>query len=133
VDVDVIVGLFGPMLAWTDYYGPQSFGWNFFSLGEGDEVAISSYGVREYAAKAGRPFEAAIAMMAMSQVWANMFVGLEFHTETRGCPFDFCEDRSDLVGSIKRMELCPESLAAIPLYEQSSVKKCLEAIRDYSR
>lgn len=133
IEVDVIVGLFGPMLAWTERDDSLNWAWNYFSLGEGDEVAISAYGIRHYAEEAGRPYEAAIAMMAMSQVWASMYPDLHFHSESRGCPFDFCENRSDLIFSIKRMELCPESLSAIPVTERHSVEKCLEAIRSYVR
>ncbi|WP_395494597.1 hypothetical protein [Acetobacter sp. KSO5] len=134
INVDVIVGLFAPMLAYTIDNGDNtlSLEWNYFSVGEGREVAISSYGIREYASKAGRPFEAAIAMMTMAQVWSSIY-NVGFHEETRGCPFDFCENRDDLVGAIKRMELCAQSLEAIPANERDSVLKCLEAIRDYCR
>ncbi len=122
------------MLAWTEREGDRIDDWNrnYFSLGERTEVTISSFGLRDYAQRAGRTYEAAIALLAMTQVWSNIY-NVEYHQATHGCPFDFCENRDDLVGVIKRMEMCPQSLAAIPSDERDSVLRCLDAIRGYVR
>ncbi len=134
IHVDVIAGLFSPMLAWTESDDAKTvdYGWNFFSLGEGPDVAISVYGLRDYAKEAGRPFEAAVALLTLAQVWASLY-GTRFHQQSRGCPFDFCENRDDLVGAISKMEICSESLEEIPADERESVTKCLNVIRTYAR
>ena len=133
VDVDIIAGLFGPMLAFRDGEGSkQELHWNYFSLGVGKEVAISVFDIREYANTAGRPFEAAVALILLAQVFANVY-GVQFHKQTKECLFDFCENRDDLVEVIRRGKLCAESQAAIPLEDRESVEKCLQAIREYQR
>jgi hypothetical protein len=129
VKVDLIAGLFGPMLAFQDG-GGLSF--NYFSTPIGKNVAVSVFEIRDFAKQAGRPFEAAVAMITLAQVWARLY-DLDYHPETRGCPFDYCGNRVDLVHTIRKAELCPESLAAIPVNVRESVEKCLQTIREYQR
>lgn len=129
VKVDLIAGLFGPMLA---FHEDSELNFNYFSIPVGKNVAVSVFEVRDYAKQAGRPFEAAVAMITLAQVWAKLY-DIGYHDETRGCPFDYCENRVDLVDSIRGAKLCPESLAAIPANARDSVEKCLQAIREYQR
>ncbi len=129
VGVDVIVGLVHPMLLWTE---GKSIGWNYFSIGQGECSVVSSYGVRQYSKQAKRPFEASIAMMAMAQVWANMFE-ISFHDETLGCPMDFNQQRGGLVESFKKMTLCSECLDKIPSTARDGVEGCLAALKDYKQ
>lgn len=135
VDVDMIAGLFGPMLAYkreVEGKDQLDFSWNLFSVGSGAEIGVSVFGVREYALSASRPFEAAVALLTLAEVWAVLY-GIKFHPETRGCVFDECENRDDLVGVIRNVELCPDSLAAIPSEERGNVERCLQLIRSYAR
>lgn len=133
VGVDIIAGLFEPMLAFSQMQSDRKeFHWNYFSLGEDDEVAISVHGLRDYAAAAGRPFEAAVALLTLAQIWSSLF-NVKFHKESRGCIFDFCRDRDDLVDVIREARLCPQSLTDIPQIERDDVEKCLQAIREYQR
>ncbi|AQS92438.1 hypothetical protein A0U94_14820 (plasmid) [Gluconobacter albidus] len=133
VQVDVMAGLFSPMLAYVDGEGAtKQYHWNYFSLGVGVEVAISVYGLREYAQRAGRPFEAAVAILTLAQIWSALY-GASFHPQSRGCAFDFCQNRDDLVEVIRQVKLCPDSIAEIPLDARESVEKCLQVIREYRR
>ena len=130
VAVDMIAGLFAPMLAFRDE--DDHLIWNYFSGPIGKNIAISAYGVRDYATQAGRPFEAAIALMTLSQVWGRLY-GVGYHGESLGCVYDFCENRDDLVRVIRTADICEASLADIPEDERDNVQKCLAAIRNYTR
>lgn len=133
VDVDILVGLFAPMLAFVEVKGlKKKYHWNYFSLGLGEEVAVSVHGLREYAQRVGRPFETAVAILTLAQVWSALY-GVRFHPESRGCAFDFCENRDDLMEVIRRGKLCPDCFAVIPRDARESVEKCLLAITEYSR
>lgn len=134
VSVDLIAGLFAPMLAFkeTTETGETEFSWNLFSVGQGSQIGVSVYGVREYALAAKRPFESAVALLVLGQVWSAIY-GVEFHRATRGCVFDYCENRDELIEVIRRAELCPESLEAVPSEGQSGVEICLKVIREYQR
>jgi len=85
---------------------------------------VSTYGVRDYASQADVSFARATLSLCLSELlrqdprWK-----LEEHPETVGCLLDFCENRDDLVVSLKRMafehKACrskvrdPDMLAAI--------------------
>jgi hypothetical protein len=45
---------------------------------------------------------------------------------------DYCDDRKDIVVSLKKMEICPQSLEELPAYARTSVAKIIEAIREYT-
>jgi uncharacterized integral membrane protein len=136
VGVDMLAGLVAPLLAFKEPDG--GFHWNYFSWSPDDgdaisrEVVVSTADVREFAAKAKRPVEAAIAVVTVAQVWAALFK-VDFHDDTRGCLFDFCEDRTDLVGTFKAIRISDASLKQFPEVERPSVTKCVDAIQSYAR
>lgn len=129
VEVDLLAGLVGPMLAFIE---DGELRWNYFSVPVGENVVISVSDLREYAGEARRPFEAAVAILVLAQVWAKLY-DHGYHEESRGCPFDFCESRHDLVGTIRHAELCGECMRAIPREDLADAQKCLSAVRDYTR
>lgn len=135
VGVDMLAGLVAPLLAFEE---EGSFHWNYFSWSPGGdsaisrEVMVSTADVREFAAKAQRPVEAAIAVVTVAQVWAALF-NVNFHADSRGCLFDFCEDRTDLIGTFKSITISEASLGEFPEIERPSITKCVDAIRSYTR
>jgi hypothetical protein len=129
VGVDRMVGLVGPMLAWSE---DGDFNWNFFLVPDGDDVLVSAFEIRDFAHQAHRSFEAAMAMLVVRSVWALNF-NIPSNLQSVGCIFDFCEQRSDLISVLRRMEISPACLDRIPHDERENVQKCLEAIREYSR
>jgi hypothetical protein len=112
---------------------PGRFSWNLFWTGESRTFIVSAYDVADYADEAGRPIEACVASMAVAAALAALFPKIETHLETRGCLFDYCEDRSDIVRGFREMAICAESLALFPEWAQAPVGKVLAAIRAYER
>lgn len=99
--LDVLVALTPAMIAFEENGAPR---WNYFSAGNGDVSVVSTCDLREFSAQAGRPYEAAIGMLIAAQVLASRN-DMEYHDETRGCIFDFNEKRSELVDSIRGMDI----------------------------
>ena len=47
-------------------------------------------------------------LQALGTIVLSLFANLGMHNETRGCPFDFCDDPSDIDESLPLASLCPE-------------------------
>lgn len=130
VAVDTLVGVVAPMLAWKQEDGRLR--WNFFAVGDGSEVMVSTYDLRDFAVEAGRTFEASVAMLIMAQIWSLMF-GIDYHDDCRSCLFDYCENRSDLANALREITIDADCLDRIPQDERVHVETCLRTIRDYRR
>lgn len=104
--LDVLIGLTPAMIAFADTEGPK---WNYYAAGQENVSVVSTCDLREYSAKAGRPYEAAIGMLVATQVFA-LRNDMDYHAETRGCIFDFNENRVDLVESIRGMHIDPDCM-----------------------
>jgi hypothetical protein len=132
--VDFLVIVLAAML--MDYdednNGKQTLDWNYFSLSQKNVVIASAYDLRDYAKQVKRPFEACLAALIFAQLLSEMF-DLEAHEETRGCLSDYCENRADLMLSLRGISLCKDCLEKIPNPSRSSVVSVLDAIRDYRR
>lgn len=99
--LDVLVALTPAMIAFEENGAPR---WNYFAAGDGDVSVVSTCDLREFSTKAGRPYEAAIGMLIAAQVLASRN-DMVYHDETRGCIFDFNEERTELVDSIRGMRI----------------------------
>lgn len=120
--LDLIVGLTPAMLAFDDD-GPH---WNYFSVGQEKASIVSTFDLREYAKSAGKPYEAAVGMLIASQVLA-LRNDIKFHSETRGCIFDFDANRTDLVESIRGMHIDSECMANFKDKDEAKSAKSLVA------
>jgi hypothetical protein len=109
--LDVVIGMTPAMIAYEKEDGPV---WNYYSIGVGSTALISTYSLREYAHQAKRPYEAAIGMLVIGQLLALRNEHLDYHTETRGCVFDFNEQRGGLVQSLGSMRIDDSCLELIP-------------------
>lgn len=118
-ELDSLVGITPSMLA---FHEDDEFFWNYFSYGnDGPLSVVSTFGLRDYAARAGRPFEAAVGMLIVGQLISTRN-HLDFHKETRGCPLDFNEDRKSLVESIRSMRFDAECLKEIEARDPNEAK-----------
>jgi cytochrome P450 len=106
VQADYLIGLTPAMVAGG--YRNEVF-WNYFSAAQGRVLMVSTTDLREYAAKARRPFEVAVGGLMVATLLAQMTEGLDFH-ENRGCIFDKNEDRHTLVRNIRKPAIEPECL-----------------------
>ena len=95
--------------------------YNYCSWSRGKVVIVSAADVRDFAKRARRRFEIALASMILAQVLAAVDRRVGFHEETRGCIFDFNEERSTLVRSFRRLQIEPSCLATIsPQYREAA-------------
>ena len=130
LELDLLVCVVAPMIMDQLKGG---IGWNFFSTSYADVAVVSAYDLRNYAAQANRPFEAALAAVVLAAVLAAVFNKVRFHDETRGCILDYCENRGDIVEKLRALDICQESLAQVPESAQDTVRKMLDAIKGYQR
>lgn len=96
---------------------------------------VSTYQLREFAERAGRPFEAAVGFLIVGQMIATRN-DMPFHRDTRGCALDFNEDRASLVESIQGMRLdseCAEMLKQKDPEEARVADAMLSALRRMRR
>jgi hypothetical protein len=100
--LDSLVGVTRHMIAFTE---DESLHYNYFSFSEGDEFLVSSYGMREYAQKAGKPFRAAVGYVIIGQLLAAVNPKIHYHPETKGCLFDFNESRDSIVEGVKSLKI----------------------------
>jgi hypothetical protein len=107
--------------------------WNLFSTCRGKLVLVSSSGLREYAQQAGRPFEYAVAGVILAQLMAALHPRLAFHQETRGCLFDYHEDRSGIVQVLKDPRIDEECLARMTPKVRTMATAMVEALRQYAK
>jgi hypothetical protein len=127
--VDYLVGITQYMIAIEEedvYY------WNYFSNAQRRVILASAYDLREYATKAGRPFEVAVTIVALAQLLAQLNKKIDYHVN-RGCFFDENIDRVSVVKSLKKAEIEPDCLDKIEPKYRSAVEAMMTALRDYQR
>ena len=142
--IDVLVCLVRPMimdLLTLKDDDVDSIGWNYFSTYDDNMILASSYGLREYALQANRPFEAALAIVILGQVISQHVPPadpskekeLGFHFQTRACVMDYCEQREDLAKVLRKPAICPDCLGKIAASARKPVLAMLKAIEEYKR
>ncbi|MGD0192622.1 MAG: hypothetical protein ABSD74_17935 [Rhizomicrobium sp.] len=107
--------------------------YNYYSTSQAGSIFVSAYGVEGYAKRAKRPYEAAIAALILGQLLADKSDVIEFHEETRGCLFDFNEDRDTLVRMLRKMTIEPSCLEKIPDGLRRAGEQMLKVIAEYRR
>lgn len=129
-ELDSMVGITPAMLA---FHEDNDTHWNYFSYGNGGPLSVvSTFGLRDYAARAGRSFEAAVGMLIVGQLISTRN-HLDFHKDTRGCPLDFNEDRKSLVESIRSMRFDAKCLKAIGARDPNEAKSARELMNTLRR
>lgn len=129
-ELDSLVGITPAMLA---FHEDNDTHWNYFSYGNGGPLSVvSTFGLRDYAGRAGRPFEAAVGLLIVGQLISTRN-DLDFHEDTRGCPLDFNEDRESLIESIRLMRFDAECLKAIKARDANEAKSALDLMNTLRR
>lgn len=82
--------------------------WNYFtsSVTDSDSIfVVSTFDLRRYAQKAKKSFAKAVFRLCLSMLVASdPRLDIDFHKETTGCLFDFCENRDDILVGLKKMK-----------------------------
>lgn len=125
--LDHLIGIAPAMIALGE--GEEIF-WNYFSVAEKRISFVSTYGVYGYARKAHRPFEVAVAGIALSSLLATLNPKVEFHEENRGCLFDFNRDRDSIVKTLRKAMIEPSCLARLEPRYREAAAAMVAALRD---
>jgi len=140
--IDLLVCLIAPMVMdelTVAEDGQEGIAWNYFTTSEGKTIIVSAHGVRDYAEKAARSFESALAVLIVGQLVCNYTETadanqpLAYHDETRGCVLDYCGNRDDLMKVIAKPALCAECLAKVHPNARKGVLNMIKAIAEYQR
>ncbi|MGY8666211.1 hypothetical protein Q3C01_28210 [Bradyrhizobium sp. UFLA05-109] len=134
VQSDLLVCLLAPLIA-NRVTEPRAVGRNgialdFFSVSSNRIVLVSAFGLRNYAMKVGRPFEASLAALIVAEVFVECF-GLKEHDDTRGCIMDYCDNRDDIVHLLQKLEICADSLKELPAHARNDALQIVKTIREY--
>lgn len=130
--VDYLVGLTQYMIAGEE---DGQFFWSYFSAASPNNriLLVSAYELRDYARRAGRPFEVAVGMLVIGQLLATINKKVEFHFVDTGCLFDFNDDRVSVIESIKRAEIEPSCVALMDAKYREAAQAMMEALRNYRK
>jgi hypothetical protein len=129
IGVEYLIGITPSMVAGDD---DGSIYWNHLSTSHGRTILASAYGMHAHAHKAGRPFEVAVALVAIAQLLATLNTRVQYHDDV-GCLFDYTQDHRAIVKSLRQPmieEVCFKRLA--PRY-QDAAAALVAALGDYER
>lgn len=129
IGVDYLVGITQHMVAWEE---GENIYWNYFSTSEKEIILVSAYDMREYAAQADRPYEAAVASTIIAQLLQEISEASLFHDENRGCLFDFNEDRDTIVEALRKARIEKACLQLVDEKYRDAAEKMVRALRNYS-
>jgi len=106
--------------------------WNYYTASRKKTHLISVYKLREYAAQAGRTFEAAVAMLIIAELLfkLNSNKELKYH-EDRGCLFDFIHKDENMINSLKELKIEDSCLALIDNKYRQTAIDVIKALRNY--
>lgn len=130
--VDYLVGLSGARIAGVvdDEEGHVVHS-DFFSSTEGRVCLASTFGLRELAAKAGCPFESAVAYVFLGSLFTAMNSDVEFH-EDRGCLLDYNYDRSTIINGLRDPKLDTDCRGHIRPAYRGMAESLVKTLRKYS-
>ncbi|HSB09704.1 MAG TPA: hypothetical protein VLM38_09490 [Blastocatellia bacterium] len=127
--VDYLVGITRYKVAWED--GEDVY-WDYFTTSDKGVILVSAYDMREYSSEAGRPLETAMAGMVIAQLLQELHKKALFHTENRGCLFDFNDERDTIVESIRAARIEDKCLMKIDAKYRDAARSMVKALKDYS-
>jgi hypothetical protein len=107
--------------------------WDHFAATANGTILLSVTDVREYAERAGRPYEAAVGVLLTSALFVAVVERLDFHIKDTGCIFDNNGHRASLVDTIHALRVDDTCMAKLDLLEQQSLKGMLGVLRRMKR
>lgn len=93
------------LVAFTRWLVTDDEWFNLFAAGSDKHSVISVKDLRQYATRAGRTFEYAIAYALAAQLLVTYEAQMDYHDDTNACLLDFCENRADIVKGLKAGKL----------------------------
>ena len=127
--IDYLAGITASLIADEDEDEVQ---WNLFATWSARLVLVSSFQLREFAAKAERPFEAAVMGLVVAALLATRHSRLRFHDDT-GCLFDYNEKRADIVRVLRQPRIEDGCLERIPTKHRAVALAIVRTLDRYGR
>ncbi|MEO8673157.1 MAG: hypothetical protein ABI411_17715 [Tahibacter sp.] len=127
--LDMVVGLTPAMVAGDS--GGEIY-WNHYCSVSDGTALVSTADLREFAIKAGRPFEAAVGLLMVGAVLVRFNASLEYHAN-RGCVLDYNEDRVSLIDVIRDPKICPECAEKLDPIQKVAASEMLKVLRKMKR
>ncbi len=108
--------------------------WNLFWAISDNCGLVSTADLREFAERAGRTPEMAVATHLVTSLLAEFAAddGV-LHAELRGCIFDYNEDREGLIGSLRRPYLEEACERTLPRRLRGPAQQLIETLDTYRR
>jgi hypothetical protein len=131
IGVHYLVGITRYMVAGTDEDG-ELF-WNYIAVTKRKSMVVSAYDLRDFARKADRPFEVAVAALVIAQVLDATNKRLSFHRKDTGCLFDFNESRVSLVKTMHDLKIDDGCLKKMDPKDRDAAVAMIDALRSYTR
>lgn len=127
--LDYLVGITPTMIAGEDVN--REVNWDYFSSSRGRLILASTYELRRFALKAGRPFEVAVGALITAQLLVAVNPRLDYHSENRKCLFDYNDDRVSIVDALKTLGIEDECLRKIRPEYREVARDLVEALKVY--
>ena len=133
--VDYLCGLTPTVIIGRDANRKKPY-WDLFtSTGEDPKTfLVSTFELRDFASKADRPFEMLVAWLMVAQLLGSIHRrrGLRFHPDT-GCLFDFNNERTGIIESVKSPMIEPDCLKLIPPTHRKAAQALMGALATYGK
>lgn len=126
--LDYLVGITPSMVAFED---AGQVHWNNFATYDKRLVLASTYDLRMFAEKAGRPFEVAVGGLICSMLLVAVNPKLGYHQENTGCLFDMNLDRKSIVKTIKNARIDERCMSLMQPKYRPVAEALLEVLRNY--
>jgi hypothetical protein len=101
--------------------------YNYFS-GPSDQderfLFLSADQLKTFSKEAGTKYEEGLVYMLVAQLICY-FTTIRYHSETRGCVMDFCENREDIVKGFQERTFCKACSKQLP---EGEFKKAIEQL-----
>lgn len=130
IGIDLIVGMTPAMVAGVSHDGGVY--WNHISSVSGKTILISTADMRQWAEKAGRPFEAAIGASLVTTLLIAINNKLRYHKDT-GCLFDFKGSRISFADTLKALQIEDSCLAKMTQEQKETALAMLSVLRRMKR
>lgn len=128
--LDLIVGMTPAMVAGVSHDG--GIYWNNISSVLDKTILLSTADMRQWAEKAGRPFEAAIGAALVSTLLIATNEELGYHQDT-GCLFDYNDSRISFVNTLKTLKIEDCCLARMTQEQIEAALSMLSVLRRMKR
>lgn len=124
--VDCLIGITPALIAGQN---PTEIFWNHFASTKHKLILLSTADLRDFSAKAGRPFEAGVGMLLVAALLVSRNERLCYHKVDTGCIFDYNESRESLVNSLRAMMIDNKCQEKMPIEQRATALAMVRTLK----